>query len=338
MKYRRTLVLSGLILAMLLTLGGCRSSQPERTWNGEPLPRKTQPTVAQDQQLVEAQQAMDAGEYEYALTLFQEILAENPTITTAYLGIGDIYMIKQDYGNAEPAYSRACRLEPKNFDAQYGHGLSLQMLERFIEAIRAYQRALGINPQSFQVHLNLAICFLQADMVKHSVTHAEEAVRLDPANGPARVNLGAVYENMGRTADAIEQYLIASELMETGGPLTMNLINALAKEKRYQETVNAAENLIKIEPSANAYERIGWAQFKLRDYEKSIEAYRKAIEMDPEHWPSLNGIGVNSLNTWLLSGKTNHEASLEARDAFRRSLRINPEQPKVISLLLNYNL
>ena len=69
-----------------------------------------------------------------------------------------------------------------------------------------------------------------------------------------------------------------------------------------------------------------------------LPAYRSAVEIDPEHWQSLNGIGVNALNTWLLSKRRNDRSALEAREAFRRSLRVNPRQQKVIALLSNYQL
>ena len=86
------------------------------------------------------------------------------------------------------------------------------------------------------------------------------------------------------------------------------------------------------------HERMGWAHFRLAEYDESLQAYRRAIEMDPGHWPSLNGVGVNALNKWLMSKKTDQQAAVEARNAFRRSLRVNPNQPKVASLLLKYNL
>ena len=63
--------------------------------------------------------------------------------------------------------------------------------------------------------------------------------------------------------------------------------------------MNTAENLVKIEQSANAYERLGWCYFRLSDFEKSVEAYQQAVHIDPNHWQSNNGIGVNMLNKWL---------------------------------------
>lgn len=325
------------VLALALT--GCGKSTRSTSAADAPRPsRMREPTPEQQAKIGEAEAAKDQGNYDAALAMFQEILAENPTITVAYLGIGDIYMDKQEYPKAEPAYARAAKLEPRNFDAQFGHGLALQMLNRFVEAIRAFQRALTINPDSLSANLALATTYLQMDEPKSAVIFAEKSVQLDPANGSARVNLGAAYEKVGRNADAIEQYFTAMELVDDTPPLMMNLINVLSEERRYQEAVNTAENLVKIAPSANAWERLGWCQFRLGEYSKSMNAYREAVKLDDQHWQSWNGIGVNAINIWLLSKKRDTEAGREAREAFRHSLRINPDQPKLVLLMSNNGL
>jgi tetratricopeptide (TPR) repeat protein len=328
----------GLAALVLTTMPGCdmfqRQNRP-RDANAAPAKELSQP---QQKQLADATAAKDHGDYDTALAMFQDLLAENPAITTAYLGIGEIYVIKEDYEKAEPAYARAAKLEPRNFDAQYGHGLSLQMLNRLVEAVKAYHRALTIEPEDVKANLNLATTYLQMNEAQSAVAFAEKAVALDPANGSARVNLGAAYEQVGRNAEAIDEYLVAMELVENTPPLMINLINVLGKEKRYREAVNTAENLIKIDPSANAYERLGWCQFRLADYEKSTAAYKEAVKLDKNHWQSLNGIGVNALNKWMLSKKRDRDAASEARDAFRRSLQVNPDQQKLITLMSNYGL
>ncbi len=329
-----TIVRWTMLAAAALALQACVGTGSANT------PRVSQASMQEQQQkrIEEARAAKQSGDYDQALSLFQQILAENPTITAAYLGIGDIYIEKQDYQKAEPAYARAARLEPRNFDAQYGHGLALQMLGRFVDAIRAYHRALTIQPDNFNANLNIATTYLQMDEPESAVAFAEKAVEADPQDGPARVNLGAAYEKVGRNADAVVQYEAAIELMEPSPEVMMNLINALAKDQRYQEAVNTAEFLVRIAPSAQGYERLGWGYFKLGQYDKSIEAYRKAVDLDGNHWPALNGVGVNAINTWLVSKKQDRDAAKEARSALRRSLQLNPDQPKVIALLSNYNL
>jgi tetratricopeptide (TPR) repeat protein len=295
-------------------------------------------TTTQQERLDAARAASAAGDYDGALSMFQDILADNPMIATAYLGIGDIYVIRKDYAKAEPAYGRAARLEPRSFDAQYGHGLALQMLDEFVEAVRAYHRALTIDPANPKANLNLATTYLQLQEPLRAVVFAEKAVEVDPANGAAHANLGAIYEELQRYPEAIDAYIAAIELMGNRPPLLLNLINALGKERRYREAANTAATLVKIAPSAGAYERLGWCHFKLREYDASVQAYRDATEIEPDHWPALNGIGVNALNRWLLSKKRDTAARREARNAFRRSLRANENQPKVVSLMLNYDL
>ena len=43
---------------------------------------------------------------------------------------------------------------------------------------------------------------------------AEKAVQSSPSNGEARANLGMVYEAIDRDDEAIDQYLIAMELLD----------------------------------------------------------------------------------------------------------------------------
>jgi tetratricopeptide (TPR) repeat protein len=95
---------------------------------------------------------------------------------------------------------------------------------------------------------------------------------------------------------------------------------------------------VRIEQSADAFERLGWCYFRLSQFDRSLAAYRQAVAIDATHWPSWNGIGVNMLNTWLLGQQQDQQARREARDAFRQSLRINPDQQKVVLLMSNYGL
>jgi tetratricopeptide (TPR) repeat protein len=286
----------------------------------------------------EADAAKAAGEYQAALALFRRILADNPTSTIAYVGIGEVYLLQEDWVSAEPVFARAVRLEPRSFDAQYGHGIALQMIERFVDAVKAYHRALTIRPESIEANLHLATTYLQMGEPRSAQVFAEKVVELDPAHGPGRAALGSVYVELGRYREAITQYEAAVELMEPTPPLLINLINALGKEDRYIDARNTAEYLVKLVPSAEAYERLAWASFRMGDYAGSIEAYRLAVALKADFWQAHNGVGCNALNAWLLSGKLNTEALGEAKRSFRQSLRVNPDQPKVVSLLSKYGV
>ncbi|MAB84042.1 MAG: hypothetical protein CMJ24_11520 [Phycisphaerae bacterium] len=333
---RRTLIPC---LTALLLLGGCDWFRGSPTLR-EPI--QTGPSQVdlerQQDQLTQATDLADEGDYDTALIVLHDILKDDPTSTPAYLGIGDIYLQKKDYRRAEPAYGRAARLEPRNYDAQFGHAVVLQMLGRLVEAVKAYHRALTIEPESSEANRNLAITYLQMDEPNHAIVFAEKAVEVDPSDGVAWVNLGASYERVERWGDAADAYVSASERMEPTPELMSNLMNMLVRQKRYREVVNIADTIQKFRDDANALERKGWALFRLGEYDASDRAYRAAVAIDPQEWQAFNGIGVTALNRWLLSDRTDTESWNEAQASFRASLRINRDQDKVVRLMLDYGM
>ena len=311
-----------------------RSDRPSMASYG----RTTEPSDDQVLDLVAADHAADEGEYEEALRIFEDLLSENPTLTDAYLGMGDVQYELGNYQGAEVSFARAARLEPRNFDAQFGHGRVLEALTRYSDAIRAYQRALTIRPDSLEANLGISSSYLQSDRPDSAIRYAEAAAKLEPEAVHTRLNLASTYEGAGMFEEAIREYEVALELGDTTQELLLRVIGAYMKAKRWQEAANAAETLVKIAPSSAAYERLGRAYFRLGKYEMSMEAYREAVDLDPESWPSLNGLGVNALNAWLKSNRTDTDMALQAREAFHTSLRVNPDQPKLVEILTSYSL
>jgi len=282
--------------------------------------------------------ALTVGEYAEAAALFQEILSVDPGNVPAWIGMGDAYSEMGEWTQAEPAFSEACERAPASYDAQFGHGLALQMLNKLIDAVAAYHRAMSIDPMSSEASLGIATSYLQLDEPQHALPFAERAVELAPEDGRAWISLGAASEQTGNDTAALDAYLAASERLSASPELKHNLLHAYARAKRYREVVGTARSMLADGPNAAAGERMGWAYFRLGDYEKSASAYRLAVETDPSMWYAWNGLGVNSLNRWLLSEQVDISAQSEAQDAFASSLRLNPDQPKVTALVEKYAL
>ncbi len=286
----------------------------------------------------QAESALTAGDYLEAARLFLEILSVEPENVPAWIGMGDAYGEIGEWDHAEPAFAEATRLEPESYDAQFGHGLALQMLNRLIEAVAAYHRALTIDPMSSNASLGVATSYLQLEEPQHALPFAERAVELNPDDGRAWISLGAAAEQVGDNERALDAYLAASERLEASPELKYNLLHAYARAKRYQEVVGIARSMLADQANAEAAERMGWAYFRLGHYEKSAEAYRRAVEIEPPMWRAWNGLGVTALNRWLLSEQADEESRIEASTAFSTSLRLQPDQPKVAQLVERYRL
>lgn len=327
------------LLLVVATLG-C-SGPPQATGPIGPVvePSAAALSASQQETLDAASAAHDAGEYADAMALFREVLSENPIAVDAHVGIGQIYLSAGHWSQAEPAFARAAKLSPRDFGAQYGHGVALQMMQRFVEAVRAYHRALTIEPENVGANLNLATTYLQMGRPRSAQVFAQRAVDLGDGGSQAFITLGATLQLLGQEDRALEQYIAAAEAMsDPSPPLMRNIMHLLSRQKRYTEVANTAEQLVRIDPTTDAYERLGWARFRLGEYEPSARAYRMAVEYNDENWRALNGVGVNALNAWLLSDRSVFDAYEEARWAFRRSLETRPDQPKVITLVLRYGL
>ena len=328
----------------LFLLGACKARTLQQIRGETPPPTISEtlnagrPSPEEAATIEQARAKIDRGDYEAALTMFQEVLRENPKLPDAWVGVGDAHASMKEWTDAELAYANAAALDNGSFDAHFGRGKALQVLNRLIDAIRSYHRALLIRPEDFDANLNMATAYLQLDQPQTAITYAEKAVKLKPDSGTARINLGVAYERAGRAADAVAQYETAAELMEPTPQLLMNLLNAYAQSRRYREAVNAAGLLVRVEPTANSWERLGWANFRLGDYARSLDAYRESVRVDAQHWPGWNGVGVNLLNAWLQGGRTDRAQAEQAMTAFRKSLQINPDQVKVRKLIDSYKV
>ena len=132
------------------------------------------------------------------------------------------------------------------------------------------------------------------------------------------------------------EYQQAAEVMALSGPLLTNLAESLARLERYEEARNTLTQLIKTSPSAAAHERLGFCLFKLRRYDEAKAQFERALALDADYYPALNGLGVCELNTWLWSERKDGAARERALQALRRSIQISRSQPRIEELLSRY--
>jgi tetratricopeptide (TPR) repeat protein len=333
-------VLAMLVLPVLGLPGlvGCKSGGPWRDRGSSEEPREAEPVVGIEaaEAISRAEMLRTDGQLEAALIEFERAIEVNPRLTVAYLGAGDIYRQQGNYPEAEKRYATAAEVEPRNFDAQYYHGLTLQLMNRVSEAVRAYLRALSIRPEDFEANLNLATAYLQLQEAGQALPYAQRAVRLNPSSGPARVNLGSVYAALGRHAEAVTEYLQAAEQMDLSSELLLNLADSYGKIERYQEMLATLEQLVARSPSAIGYERLGFAKFRVKSYDEALRAFQQALALDSNHYPALNGVGVCMLNRYLWSERSDRGALDEAMRVLKRSLQLQPDQPRIVELVTRY--
>lgn len=322
-------------------LSGCGSSPelPEAPPPAIPEPvaaREVRPQDPAIEAIARGAMLNERGLSETALAEFIRAIELNPELASAHLGAGDILFERGDYESSTDYFATAARLEPENFDAHFRLGQSLQGQGLVEQSVSAYERALELSPADVAANLNLAGALLTLDRPEDAEEPALRAVAADPTSGAARLALASAYDGQRRFEDAIVEYRQAAELIDLNADTLLGYSQALARAGRVEEGEQVLEQLALIEPSAPAFERLGAARFRLRQYDQSLAAYRLALEIDPDYYPALNGVGVNLLNTYLWSDRTDTEALAGARSALRKSLQVERRQPKIVELLTRY--
>jgi tetratricopeptide (TPR) repeat protein len=294
------------------------------------------PSPAARQHLDDARDFRDQGMLDAALAAFGMALEDNPWLIDAHMGIGEIYLQRDQPELAERRYDIAVRIQPGNFDAQYGLALAKQLLGKVHEAIRVYLRALAINPDSVEVNQNLAGAYLQLNRPTDAVPYALRANELDPDSPAGWSNLAAAYALLGDHEQAILAYREAIQLGDGQEPVVVGLADAHIKLGHYDRAVAALESFLRGGPSAAAYERLGYAQFKLRRFEESLASYQAALTIEPEDTAALNGLGATLMTLYIQTHRRDRALHQDAIDAWRRSVRLRPDQPRIIDLISRY--
>lgn len=296
------------------------------------------PSTREDLALENARAFRATGDVRSALVELERAIAINPRFTLALLEAGDLHMSMGETALAERSFAAAARSEPNNYDAQFRHAGALRALGRTDEAIRAYLRALAVRPNEFDALLGLSTAYLEGGDAEQALPFAERAAKAQPRSGEARMHLGVTLAALDRHDEAVVEYRQAAELLPKPAPaLLLNMAESFNRLGRYAEMVGALTEVVAAEPSPVAYERLGSGLFRLKRYDESLGAFQKAVEMDAEYAPALNGVAVCELNNYLWSGKSDGASRERAVEAMRRSLRIDRQQPRIIELLRRYS-
>lgn len=299
--------------------------------------RAPKPKTREEASFAQAVQLHASGDLQAALRELENAIAFNPQFTPAYLESGDIFMELAQYEQAERQYALAVRNEPRNFMAQFRHAQVLHKLDSLEQSNRAYLRALSIRPASYDANLGISTVLLELGRAEQSLPYGQRAVRSEPPSGRARMHLGNVYAALDQHEEAVIEYQQAAELMDAPTPgLLLNMSESLNQMQRYAEMVGALDQLVILEPTAIAYERLGSGLFRLKRYDDALAAFGQASDLDATHYPAFNGVAVCELNAYLWSSKTDAGARERAVAAMRQSLRIERSQPRIVELLRRY--
>jgi len=157
------------------------------------------------------------------------------------------------------------------------------------------------SPRKGSCHINLALAYKEMGLLEKAKEHLQIALALDPVNCiDALTDIGVIYEEMGRTDEAIECYLSALRYLPYDADLHYNLGTAYAQKGALDLAILEYKKALEINPCEPDFHfSIACAYRKKGLKEEAITHHKRAIALDPEYRKARLELGLLYLSKGL---------------------------------------
>jgi tetratricopeptide (TPR) repeat protein len=189
-----------------------------------------------------AQAAQAAGNWDEAISKFTEIVAKIPACAECFLNMGNAYLAKKDYAEAESAYKKAIAVR-ETADAYNGLVRIYNDQKKFDLAAEAGGKAAslsaGAGGGNAEATYNNGVVLFNAGKFAEAKTQFDAATKADPSMALAHYYLGMANLNggdLGGASSAFEAYLKLDpegSKIPAASPVKVNELKAfLASQKK----------------------------------------------------------------------------------------------------------
>ncbi|MBV9964987.1 MAG: tetratricopeptide repeat protein [Alphaproteobacteria bacterium] len=216
---------------------------------------------------------------------------------------------------------------PYYLSARLRGALNLDTLDRTEEAINQLKSIAAEQPQSIAAEVQLGDILRNKKRYAEAVTAYDEAIQRASAAGmPERwtffYDRGVALERSGQWERAEQDLKHALEL-KPEQPLVLNYLGYswIDRGEHLDEGLKMIEKAVELRPDDGyIVDSLGWAHYRMGDYEGAVEQLEKAIELVPQD-PTINDhLG----DAYWQSGRLS-----EARYQWQRALQFGPQESDV---------
>jgi tetratricopeptide (TPR) repeat protein len=219
-----------------------------------------------------AQIALDEGEEERALPLFERASKRSPT-GRLWQWKGLLERSIDEHERALESFAEAARLAP--FDASIAHGHARVAMEAGLNAEDLYQRARALAPRNGELVIGLAAARTAAGKGDLATAELEAAVESSPMWLAGHEQLAQLLATMGRAGEATASVERALDRFPNAVPLWETLLHVQLRRGSYQmlkTIVERAEAANVSSPEFAIYRGIHAAEFGEDAYPRELFA------------------------------------------------------------------
>jgi tetratricopeptide (TPR) repeat protein len=208
---------------------------------------------------------LDLGRFERAREELDAALAQVPRNPQFLTLLGEVERQLKNSRRSLEVLTEALKIDPSSAQAHYYLGLTLFDLGRPNDAIKELETVVQSGEKRAEVYLSLGAAYLEANRIDEGLEILSQATHIDPARPDIRVQLARAYRLKGQLDKAEAQLLVAVPQ----GPASV--ASPFVEQRQLEFDLYLEQGLLKAQ------------QGKLA---AAADAFRKVLEMDPNHGPT----------------------------------------------------
>ena len=209
-----------------------------------------------------------------------------------YYGTAQKFEKENNWAEAERAWRAVLNLASDDARAWTNLGVVLNRQNKTSEALEAWKKAIAIDAKLPGPYFNIGLTLVRREDYATAINHLRQALALDPNNDGARRALAVALIGQQRYQEAsreIAQLLFRSP--KDGGLLEL-AADSFSRQRRYVEAVTVLERRLRLpDVKAFTWRQYGDALEGAGQTPEAAEAYKKAVELDPESIVTRYGLG-----------------------------------------------
>ena len=256
------------------------------------------------------------NEIDSAISCLKKLLGKNPDHLEALNNIGLLYLEKKEYTQAKDMLSQASKKLPNSDSIQTNLAIAHLNLNEPGDAADLSRRALASNPKNTLAKITLAKAEFLIGNQSNAIELFESAIQTDKTNADIYVEYAKILTEINdfeRARTTLKQCL---------KPTTALFVILASTERSLGSDIDALRTLKK---AASQYPKdpLAWYNLgvfytKKKQHDHAIEAYKKAVDIDPSNVKALNNLayGFSEIGDFQ-----------KCINTFSKALLINPTFP-----------
>ena len=229
------------------------------------------------------------GDYQLAVKQYKTLTDIAPRLPAGYLGQAEAYMMMNNEREAFRILEE-WKAVPTSGLVPF-HVIANVHLARkdHPKAIQELNAALKKVPGDSETVMYIGDAHVVAGDPKAAIRQFESALKADPKNLGAALRLGDQLIATGQRARAVESFRAALKIDPTHPMASNNVAWLLSEEgKNLDEALRLATTAVAADANfVDAHDTVGWIHFMKGDYNKAVEALKKAKQLSGGKRPDI---------------------------------------------------